>query len=59
MGEDLRPAFRRSSVWPAAAVLALVALNAPVKWPTDFPEEAFPTAMVRQNAELFSESGGL
>jgi hypothetical protein len=52
VGEDLLPAFRRTSVWPVAVVLALVVLDAPLKWPSDFPAEGFPTVMVHQNAAL-------
>ena len=46
------------SVWPALVVAALIAIDAPIKWPTDFPSEAFPVAMVHQNAELL-QSGRL
>jgi len=52
VGEDLIPAFGRATFWPAAVVLTLALVNAPVKWPTDFPSEAFPTAMVGQNAQM-------
>ena len=46
--------FRRTSVWPVAAVLALVFIGKPVPWPTDFPEELFPTAMVHAHEkEIF------
>jgi len=58
VGEDLVPAFRRTSVWPAAVVVALVVLDAPLKWPRDFPGEGFPTVMVHQNAQLL-QSGRL
>jgi len=58
LGEDLRSAFRNASVWPAIAVLALVAVNDPIKWPRDFPSEAFPTAMVHRHATLL-QSGRL
>lgn len=51
MGEDCSAGFRRTSVWPAIAILALAAMDAPLKWPVDFPSELFPTAMVHANAE--------
>jgi hypothetical protein len=52
MGTDLSPGFRRTSVWPAAFILALVLIDAPIKWPRDFPSEMFPTAMIHQHAGL-------
>jgi len=58
LGSDMRPAFRWISVWPAAVVVVLVFLNAPVAWPQDFPSEIFPTSMVRENAGVL-ESGRL
>lgn len=58
VGMDVLPGFRRTSLWPAALVLALVCVNAPVKWPADFPTEAFPVAMIGRNAALL-ESGRL
>ena len=39
-------------------IVALVFLDAPLKWPRDFPSEAFPIAMVHDNAKLL-ESGRL
>jgi hypothetical protein len=56
VGEDVRPAFRRTSLWPAALVLVLAFLNAPLSWPTDFPSEGFPAALVHRNAELLESS---
>ena len=55
-GEDLRPAFMRTTFWAVVPVVALGFLNGPVAWPRDFPAEAFPTEMVRRNAELLSRS---
>jgi hypothetical protein len=54
MGVDLAPGFRRSSIWPAVLILSLAALDAPLKWPRDFPSEVFPTAMVHQHADLIA-----
>jgi hypothetical protein len=54
MGTDLAPGFARTSVWPALFILALVALDAPLQWPRDFPSEVFPTGMIHQNAGLVS-----
>jgi hypothetical protein len=54
LGADLTPGFLRTSVWPAVLILTLAALDAPLKWPRDFPSEAFPTAMVHQHADLIA-----
>jgi hypothetical protein len=54
LGTDLTPSFRRTSVWPAVLVLTLATLDAPLKWPRDFPSETFPTAMVHQHAGLIA-----
>lgn len=54
LGADLSPGFRRTSVWPAMLILALVALDAPLNWPRDFPSQAFPTAMVHRHADLIT-----
>jgi hypothetical protein len=58
MGEDVAPAFRRNTLWPALVVLVLAFLDAPMKWPRDFPSENFPVDLVHQNAELL-QSGRL
>ena len=55
LGEDIVPSFRWMSVWPAVVVAALIAIDAPIKWPTDFPSEAFPVAMVHGNSELLQQ----
>jgi hypothetical protein len=52
LGTDLAPGFRRTSVWPAVFIVALVLLDAPLKWPRDFPSEMFPTAMIHEHAGL-------
>jgi hypothetical protein len=51
MGQECAAGFRHSSVWPVLVVLALAAIDAPIKWPLDFPSELFPTALVHQNAD--------
>jgi hypothetical protein len=52
LGNDIAPSFRWTSVWPVLVVVVLIFLNAPVQWPHDFPSEAFPIAMVQENADL-------
>jgi hypothetical protein len=54
MAADSLPAFRRTSAWPAIVIAALILINKPIPWPTDFPPEIFPAEMVRQHpAEVF------
>ncbi len=38
----------------AVLILTLAALDAPLKWPRDFPSVMFPTAMVHQHAGLIA-----
>ncbi len=52
LGTDLEPGFRRTSVWPVLFIVALVAIDAPIKWPRDFPSEMFPTDMIHAHADL-------
>ena len=54
LGSDLAPGFRRTSLWPAAFILGLVVLNAPLGWPRDFPGEVFPTEMIHRHSELMA-----
>jgi hypothetical protein len=54
LGADLTPGFRRTSVWPVVLILTLAAMDAPLKWPRDFPAELFPTAMVHQHPGLIA-----
>jgi hypothetical protein len=58
MARDVTPAFRRNTVWPAVVILALALVDAPLKWPRDFPSEVFPVSMVHQNSVLL-QSGRL
>ncbi len=58
LGEDLTPNFGRTSIWPAVVIAALVFVDAPLKWPHDFPSEAFPIAMVHEQAKVL-ETGRL
>lgn len=52
VGQDIAPSFRWMSVWPLAVILALIALDEPLKWPRDFPTEAFPVALVHKQAAV-------
>jgi hypothetical protein len=54
LGADLAPGFRRTSLWPAALILSLAALEAPLQWPHDFPSVMFPTGMIQRHAALIA-----
>jgi hypothetical protein len=55
MSADFVVGFRRTSVWPALAIVALVFVGRPIAWPKDFPEEMFPVKMIHAHeAEIFS-----
>jgi hypothetical protein len=62
MAADALKGFRRTSVWPVAAVAVLVLLGAPftsstsIKWPQDFPEFVFPVKIVRAHSDLILRS---
>ncbi len=58
LGKDITPSFRWTSVWPAAVIVGLALIDAPVQWPHDFPAEAFPIKMIHENADLL-QSGRL
>jgi len=58
IGQDIRPAFRRNTLWPALVILVLAALDAPLKWPRDFPSENFPLDMIHAHADVL-QSGRL
>jgi hypothetical protein len=57
LSRDLAPAFRRTSLLPAAFVLLLM-LSGPslVRWPSDFPSSEFPTELIGRNADLIRSS---
>jgi len=44
---DSAAGFCRSSIWPAAVIVTLCFLRAPIPWPQDFPELLFPVKMIR------------
>jgi len=50
MAADSLAAFRRTSAWPAIAVLALIVIGRPIPWPKDFPSDIFPSAIVHAHA---------
>ncbi len=49
---DLGSGLRRTTLWPAAAAVLLLAVDGPLRWPQDFPSADFPTAIVHRNEEL-------
>ncbi len=55
VGEDLRPAFGRWSLWlPAGLAVALVLLQG--RLPDRFPSDIFPSGMIGRHSELFRGS---
>jgi hypothetical protein len=57
MAADALKGFRRTSVWPAAAVVMLMLAGPPaIKWPQDFPEFVFPVKIVRAHSDLILRS---
>lgn len=54
LGTDTAAGFRRITLWPAAFLVGLSLMGAPqIKWPTDFPAEKFPLAVMHEYRELF------
>jgi hypothetical protein len=51
LGRDLNPGFRRLSVWPLLFVAFLVFERGIVRWPQDFPDWEFPTAIIHRHSE--------
>jgi hypothetical protein len=56
MAADALQGFRRTSAWPAVAVVTLVLMGLPIKWPQDFPEFVFPVKIVRAHSDLILRS---
>ena len=58
MAADALKGFRRTSAWPAAAVVALIAHGSLThnKWPQDFPDFVFPMKIVHAHSDLILRS---
>ena len=56
IAKDSAHGFRRTSLWPVAAVLALIVMGPPLPWPKDFPDAAFPVKMVHAHQKEFLAS---
>jgi hypothetical protein len=56
LGDDSAAGFRRMTVWAAAPVLVLAAINEPAKWPKDFSEEKFPAKVVERHREALARA---
>lgn len=54
LARDLLPQFRRSSFWPAVAVVVLAL--APLRFPQDFPVVRFPIPMIDRFAARFPDA---
>jgi hypothetical protein len=51
MSADSLAGFRRTSAIPLVVFAALAIIDQPVRWPTDFPDVLFPTAIVHKHAD--------
>lgn len=51
VSEDLRPGFRRLSLWGPLGLAAVVLATPRAHWPADFPEQKFPVALVHRHQE--------
>ena len=56
MGNDLLPNFQRTSAWCAIVVVTLALVGKPIPWPTDFPEELFPTKLIHAHEQRILHS---
>jgi hypothetical protein len=56
IGNDLAPKFRHVSVWVVVFLAVLPFVDSErMKWPTDFPKEKFPIALMHQHKQLLTE----
>jgi hypothetical protein len=56
IGSDLAPKFRQVSVWGIVFLVVLPFIDSErMKWPTDFPKEKFPIALMHQHKQLLAE----
>jgi len=51
LARDFAAGCRRTSLWPAVLLVALALVNAPLRWPRDFPEIKFPVGLVGRQQE--------
>jgi hypothetical protein len=54
---DFQPHAARTSVWVFLFVGMLTIGNLGGRWPSDFPSERYPTALVQRNATLLTSGG--
>lgn len=56
LGADLAPKFGHVTIWSAIFLVLLpLADTSRMKWPSDFPKEKFPLALLHQHKQLLSE----
>ena len=56
LATDCAPGLQRTSVWVMAAVLAMVLIGEPLRWPKDFPDEKFPNQMVARYSDRIAQA---
>jgi hypothetical protein len=52
LSEDMAPAFRYSSLWVPALVLAAIFVNPLTQWPWDFPSQMFPVKLIEGHEQM-------
>lgn len=49
LSSDLSAGFARNSLWVLLPVVVLACVDRPLSWPSTFPEEKFPVALIERN----------
>jgi hypothetical protein len=52
LSRDLTPGFIRNSTWVLVPVILLAAIDRPIAWPRDFPDEKFPIAAIERHRDV-------
>jgi hypothetical protein len=49
LASDMTANFRWTSIWPAAALIVVPMIGAPIQWPKDFPSFRFPLKLIEKH----------